>query len=199
MTLFVRIARTLALALGLAALPTTALAAGDGSWSFKIEGLYIIDFVIFVGLLVWLVRGPARKFIRARYERMTSEMQAASRLKAEADAKLAEVERLFAALSQDIQTIREQFKADGERERARILAETEAQAAKLRAGVEKQIEQETAALKETLSNELVTAVLTATEAKVKAKVDQATHKSLTGAYIDNLEKLDKLATLEKAA
>jgi len=45
----------------------------------------------------------------------------------------------------------------------------------------------------------VSAVLAATEAKVRARVDQSVHKALTGAYIDNLEKLDKLTALDKAA
>ncbi len=191
--------RGLGLALGLVAVPATALAAGDGSWSFRVEGFYLIDFAIFIALLVYLVRGPARKFIRARYERVTAEMEAASRMKAEADAKLAEIEKLFAALEREVTTIRDQFKADGERERDRIVAETEAQADKMRQSVGKQFEQETAVLKEKLSHELVQAVLTATEAKVRARVDQATHKALAGAYIANLEKLDKLESLDKAA
>jgi len=174
-------------------LPATAHAAGDGSWSFKIEGLYIIDFVIFIGLLVYLVRGPAKKFLRARYERVTAEMEAASRLKAEADVRLAEVDKLFTTLEAEIVAIREQFKADGEREKARIVGETEIAATKLREGVQKQLEQDAAVLRETLERELVAALLSATEAKVRAKVDQATHKALTSSYITNLEKLDSLA------
>lgn len=190
--------RLLAAALAIT-LPATAHAAGDGSWSFAIEGLYIIDFVIFIGLLAWLVRGPAKKFIRARYERVTAEMEAASRVKAEADARLAEVDKLFVTLEKEVAAIRDQFRADGEREKARVVAETEAAAAKLRQSVQKQLEQDTAVLKETLEKELVAALLAATEAKVRARVDQATHKALTGAYIANLEQLDNLASTDKAA
>lgn len=194
-----RLVTRLSLAALAIALPASAHAAGDGSWSFAVEGLYIIDFVIFIGLLAWLVRGPARKFIRARYERVTSEMEAASRVKAEADAKLAEVDKLFTTLEKEIVAIRDQFKADGERERARVVAETEASVTKLRQSVQKQLEQDTAVLRETLEKELVAALLAATEAKVRARVDQATHKALAGAYIANLEKLDDLSSTDKAA
>lgn len=185
--------------LGLLALLTPNIALASGGWSFTVEGFYIIDFVIFLGLLFYFVRGPAKKFLQARYDRVTAEMQAATKLKAAADAKLAEIDKLFAELEAEVGKIREQFRQDGEREKARIEADAQAQTDKLRATLEKQLEQDAAALRQTLSRELAAAVMSATEAKVKARVDQATHKALTGSYIDNLEKLERLATLEKAA
>lgn len=191
--------KRLSTALVALAVLTPGTAFASGGWTFAVEGFYIIDFVIFLGLLVWFVKKPAKAFLAARYERITSEMQAASRMKAAADAKLAEIDKLLSGLDGEVAGVREQFRQDGEREKARILAEAQAQSEKLRGAVDKQLEQEAAALKQTLSAELAAAVLTATEAKVKAKIDQATHKSLNGSYIDNLEKLDRLTSLDKAA
>ncbi|MFO0746495.1 MAG: ATP synthase F0 subunit B [Myxococcota bacterium] len=191
--------RLVAATLGALALLTPGIALASGGWTFSVEGFYIIDFVIFAGLLVYFVRGPAKKFLAARYERITAEITAASRLKAEADLKLLEVEKLLSDFEAEVGRIREQFRQDGEREKARVLADASAQTEKLRTTVVKQLEQEAAALKETLSKELTAAVLASTEAKVKAKVDQATHKALNGSYIDSLEKLESLATLVKAA
>jgi len=193
-------AKALTLGLALVLLPSTALAAEhSGGWSWSVEGFYILDFVIFVGLMVWFVKKPAKQYLEDRYNRITAEIQVASRMKAEAEAKLAEVQAKVQGLDAEVRGIRAQFEADGQREKARVLAEAQAQVEKLQANVIKQLEQESAALNQALGQELVVAVMLAAETKVKAKVDQAAQKSLTGSYIDSLEKLESLATIDKAA
>ena len=96
-----------------AAASTSALAGGNGhGFSFTVEGFYIIDFVIFVFLLWWLLKGPAKRFLEGRHDRIKAELETATRLKEEAEAKLAEVERMLGGLEREIATVREQFQAD---------------------------------------------------------------------------------------
>jgi F-type H+-transporting ATPase subunit b len=170
----------------------SAFAAGGHGFSFAIEGFYIIDFVIFVGLIWFFVKGPARKFLAERHERIKAELEAATRLRMLAEARLADLERMVSGVESEIAAIRSQFKADGEREQARILAEAEANADKLRQNAKKQLEQEMSKLREELEQELVRNVLDATEAKVKARLDAGSQKQLAATYVDQLEKLDKL-------
>ena len=181
------------LGLGLVAWPSAALAADhSGKFEFSVHGFYIIDFVVFIGLFIWLAKGPAKRFLQTRHDRIKAELEAAQRVKAEADRRLAEVETLVGTLESEIARIRESFKADGEHDRARILAEANAGAEKLAHAADKQIDQETASVRDQLARELVKAVLAATEEKVKAQLTADTQKQLAANYIDSLEQLTSI-------
>ena len=169
-----------------------ALAAGGHGFSFTVEGFYIIDFVILAVLLWAVTKGPIKKFFLKRHEDVKNEMEAATRLRQEAEAKLAELDRVLSGLEGEIAQVRADFKADGERERERILAQAEADATKTRENAKKAIEQEMAKLREQLEAELVKSVMEGTEAKVRQRLDQATQKKLAGSYVESLEKLDRL-------
>lgn len=188
-----RRALALALALGLTVTPGVALAAGDGHGDFsKVEVFFIINFVVLVFLL-WKFAVPRlNDFLGRRHSQIKADLEEAGRLKREADATLAEYKRLMGGLDQEIATIREQFRADGERERARILAEAEETALRMRAAAEKQIKQEAAKLREQLEREVVTEVLAATEALARAQMNAATQREMFGEYIAGLEGLDQL-------
>lgn len=182
------------LGLGLVLSPGVAQAAAGhgGEFEFSVHGFYIIDFVVFVGLLVWFAKGPAKRFMATRHERIKAELETAQRLRGEAEKKLAEAEGLLTSLKTEIARISESFKADGERDRERILAEATANAEKLAAAAERQIAQETASVREQLERELVRAVLAATEEKIKAQLTADTQKQLAASYIESLEKLPSI-------
>lgn len=164
----------------------------EGGFRFTVEGFYIIDFVILVVLLWAVTKGPIRKFFQKRHDDVKHEMETATRLRQEAEKKLAELDKVMSGLESEIAQIREQFRADGEREKARILAAAEGDANKIREGAKKTIEQEMAKLREQLEAELVKSVMESAEAKVRQRLDQATQKKLATSYVDALEKLDKL-------
>jgi len=165
-------------------------------FQWGVEGWFILDFIIFVGILWYFGKGPVRKFVAQRHERVRADMEEATRLRDEAAAKLAEYDRLMKGLESEVARIREQFRQDGERERQRILAEAEQQASRMRAAAERHLEQETAKLAEELEHEVVAKLLAATEAKVKAQLTgQASgpaQRELFNAFIKDLESMDKL-------
>jgi F-type H+-transporting ATPase subunit b len=192
-------ALTLVLApLALVASAKVALAAegGHGGFSFSVEGFYIIDFVIMAVILWAATKGPIKKFFLKRHQEVANEMEAATRLRKEAEVKLAELEKMFSGFEAEVTQIRSQFKSDGERERARILAQADTDAEKIRDNAKKTIEQEMAKLREQLEAELIDSVLQGAEARVRQRLDQMTQKRLASGYVDDLEKLERL---EKAA
>lgn len=174
------------------AAPMLAPLLGEGGFRFTVEGFYIIDFVLLVALLWAVTKGPIKKFFLQRHEAVKHEMETATRLRQEAEAKLAELDKVMSGLEGEIAQIRDQFRADGEREKARILAAAEGDANKIRESAKKTIEQEMAKLREQLEAELVKSVMESAEAKVRQRLDQATQKKLATSYVDALEKLDKL-------
>ncbi len=183
---------TLALASCLAASP--ALAAGDGSFSLTIEGFYILDFVILVALLGYLLAKPARKWLAERHERVKAELEAAARLRAEAERRLAEVDALLSGLQAEIAAVREQFRQDGEREAARIAHEATLAAERHDAGLGRQLTQEQAKVREQLERELVSAVLKSTEDKLKARLDGKAQATVTASFVADLEKMPALSS-----
>jgi len=185
-----RVAGALGLTIG-TMMTSPALAAGGG-WSLTVEGFYIIDFIIYVGLLWFFLKGPAKSFLVNRYEKVKAELEAATRLREAAEARLAELDKLVSQVETEVGTIKQQFQADGEREKERILHEAEAQVDKIQQNARKTLEQEMAKLREQLEHELVAQVLEATEAKVRAKLDPAAQKRLATSYVDDLEKLERL-------
>ena len=172
--------------------PGVALAAGGHGEFGLIEAFHILNFVVLLLVLYFWALPRAREYMIKRHDHAKAELVEASRLKDEADAKLAEYKRLMAGLEAEVLQIREQFRADGERERARVVAEAEESAAKMRAAAEKQIRQETAKLRAELEHEVVLQVLASTEAKVRAQLNAATQRDMANDYIQALEGLDKL-------
>lgn len=168
-----------------------ALAAGGG-FSLTVEGFYIIDFIIYVWLLWFFLKGPAKSFLVNRYEKIKAELEAATRLREAAEARLSELDKLVSQVETEVGTIRKQFEADGEREKERIQREAETQVEKIQQSARKTLEQEMAKLREQLEHELVAQVLEATETKVRAKLDPAAQKRLATSYVDDLEKLERL-------
>jgi F-type H+-transporting ATPase subunit b len=186
--------RIRSIALLLLALATTssqAHAAGGG-WSMSVEGFYIIDFVIYAGLLWFFLKGPARKFLADRHERIKTELETATRMREEAEKKLSALNELLAQAEGEVANIKQQFLADGEREKARIEAETEVQLEKVQANARKTLEQEMAKLRQQLEKDLVDEVLARTEAKVRVKLDANAQKKLASSFIEDLEKIERL-------
>lgn len=171
---------------------TSFVAAGGHGFSFTVEGFYIIDFVILVVLLWAVMKGPIKKFFLKRHEAVLAEMESAKKIREEAERKLTELDAMLGGLGAEVEAIRKQFAADGEREQARILAQAEADAAKIRDGAKKAIEQEMAKLREQLEAEMIKSVMETAEAKVRQRLDLATQKRLASSYVDALEKLDRL-------
>ena len=172
--------------------PGVALAAGGHGGFGLVEALHVVHCVVLLLVLYFWALPRAREYMIKRHDHAKAELVEASRLKDEADAKLAEYKRLMAGLEAEVLQIREQFRADGERERARVVAEAEESAAKMRAAAEKQIRQETAKLRAELEHEVVLQVLASTEAKVRAQLNAATQRDMANDYIQALEGLDKL-------
>jgi len=172
---------------------SVALAADGGHGEFGLaEGFYILNFVVLLLVLYFWALPRAKDFLVKRHDQAAAELVEAGRLKAEADAKLADYKRLMDGLEAEVAKIRDEFRADGERERARILAEAQESAERMRLAAKRQIQQETAKLRAELEQEVVAEVLASTEAKVKAQLNASTQREMANDYIAGLEGLEQL-------
>jgi F-type H+-transporting ATPase subunit b len=99
-----------------------------------------VNIVIFFTILYFLLRKPTREFFKGRYNEIRAGLERAAKEKAEAEAKMRELDARMSRLNADIAEIKEQARREAEAERERIAAAARAEAEKLQATARREIE-----------------------------------------------------------
>lgn len=186
-------------ALGLALLaPAAALANGaekevcsahDGCFQFNVHGYYIINFVVFVAILVWFGKKPLREMLDKRYMEVAKEIEAAKVAKGEAEAQLAEYQGKLAQLADENQRLLAQVRAGTEVEVANILAEARAQVDRAAAEETLRLTQESKRLRDQLQRDTAQLALQLAEELVRQQLDTKGQKNLVDVALAELEAL----------
>jgi F-type H+-transporting ATPase subunit b len=117
----------------------------------------LVNFSLFAFLLVRVLAGPIREFFRERAGRLREQLAAGDRARTEAEALRAQL----AADLADLPALRERLKTDlratAERERDRILTMARQAAERIRTDTKLLAEQEVAAARRTLRDEVIDA------------------------------------------
>jgi F-type H+-transporting ATPase subunit b len=92
----------------------------------------LINFLIYVGILWYFALPPVREFLRTRRQQVVDQVQAASAKKQAAEALVREYNGKIAGLDREIQVLDTSMREEGQREKAKIIAEAGALAAKLK-------------------------------------------------------------------
>lgn len=134
--------RTLALsllagALLLLLLPGLVWAAADTGRSPLYDlAMKFVNFGILAGALFYFLRKPVSQALAQRRDGIKKELEEALAARDAAEAKYQEYKARVAALESEIQSIHADFKAEGERQKERIVADAEKAAASIRRQVE---------------------------------------------------------------
>ena len=171
----------------LAAVLLSPAALAGGGFVVNEHGFYILDFVVFMGALWWFAKGPAAAFLEQRRKDVVEEMERATALRVEAEARLARYEGLLADLEGEVSRLRGEFKADGERERAAIITAGEAQADRIRRETAATIARESAKLSSDLEREVAGRALELAEQLVRERMNADTQRLLVRGFIAELE------------
>jgi F-type H+-transporting ATPase subunit b len=120
------------------------LASEHPWWNYPgLELWKFINLGVFI-LLAWLIHRkfgrPVREALRARRERIKTELETARRERDLAYAKLAEVEARFEKLDSEVATIRVKAKAEAEAESRRLQEATEQELARIRENAKRELE-----------------------------------------------------------
>ena len=114
-----------------------------------------VNFLLFVALLVRFLRVPIRDYFRARSERLTEGLAAGARARERAEALRATIARDLADLPALRQRLRADLLAAAEREREQLIERGRQAADRLRADARLLAEQEFAAARNALRDELI--------------------------------------------
>ena len=114
------------------------LLASDARWLPIVSKAF--NLVLFIGILYYLLRKPVREFFTTRLSEVRAMLDRAAREKAEAEAKMNELNARLSKLDAELAEIREQAEREAQTERARLEAEAKADAEKLRVTAQREIE-----------------------------------------------------------
>jgi F-type H+-transporting ATPase subunit b len=144
------------------------------------------NFAVLAGGLGYLIGKNAGPFFRTRTAQIRQGIQDAARVRAEAEARAAEIESKISNLSGEIDNLKATSKAEIAAEGARVQAETQAQIAKIQAQAEMQI----AAAAKNASLELkaysAQLALALAETQIRERLDSRTQEDLANAFVSDL-------------
>ncbi|MDR2697901.1 MAG: ATP synthase F0 subunit B [Holophagales bacterium] len=102
--------------------------------------LKLINFLIFGGLLFWILKGSLASAFRTRANEIEMKLLKSERDRLEGEAQLRELETKMAGLEQELGGIMEKAKTDAEAEKQRILEAARAEADQILTQVQSEIE-----------------------------------------------------------
>ncbi len=172
----------------------TALASGgghqaDGGVLLKDFLWRCLNFAVTIGLLAYFVTRPLRQGLAGRRQQIADSLAEAEKIKAEAEAKFAEYDRKLTEATKEIETIYQEIRQDGERERERILANAREMAEKIKAEAEKAAELEIARARATLREEASKMAVEIAEQMLRETFSRDDQSRLVDEYIQKVGEL----------
>ncbi len=146
----------------------------------------LINAAILFGAYYYLGKKPVSEGLAARRATVARELDEAAKVKAEAEERLADYTKRLAEMDKELQVIREEIIASGEKERDRIVKDAEEKAERMRKDAQFLLEQELKQLRNELIRHAVDIASTAAEEVLKTKLTPADHDRVADEYLAQL-------------
>ncbi|TXD41191.1 ATP synthase F0 subunit B [Lujinxingia vulgaris] len=160
-------------------------------WKYWFTGIF--NLVVFLGIIVKF-GGPAiRDFFASRRETFLADMNAAKLAREQAEARLAELNAKLEALERDRQSMLDEYHAQGEREKQRLIDAAKKSVEKMRADAELTIQQEVKRAVSMLEEQAVNTALEMAQRVARERVDAGVQNKLVESYVSELGKASSAA------
>jgi F-type H+-transporting ATPase subunit b len=176
---------------GVAAASEAAAGGGHGGISAeKIQELLwrTVNFVVFAAILIKLVAKPAKKFFAQRSQDVATTLSDLAAQQAASEAAVQAAEARLAEVAKERQKVIQQFMAEGEMEKAKILDKANQVAARLKEMAVMTIEQETKKAAQGLKEEVVGLATQMATDMIKEKATYADQQGLVEEYLKKVVK-----------
>jgi F-type H+-transporting ATPase subunit b len=130
------------------------------------------------GILVFIARKPIREFFAKRTQTIATTLTELDAKKKEAEKTYQEYNKKLAELDKETARILEEYRAQGEAEKAKIIAAAEKSAADIRAQADRAIQQEIASATLALKREVAELSVAAAEKVLKERIGKEDHLRL---------------------
>jgi F-type H+-transporting ATPase subunit b len=108
---------------------------GLPAWIFK-----LINMLLFIGVLGWLIGGPIKRALADRGAGIRKAADAARERRAKADQVATDIQARLAQLEEEVRTIAERAKIEGERQKRDLIAAADTEAAKILASARTEVD-----------------------------------------------------------
>jgi F-type H+-transporting ATPase subunit b len=159
--------------------------AGDKLLSWK-----LINFAILVFALGYFSAKALPPFFRSRTGEIRSGIEEAAKMKAEAEAKVSEIERQLAGIGADIENLRSQLKAEMTAEGERLKQETGRLVNRIHEQAEQEINFMTKAGRQELKNYSASLALDLAKQRIQSRMNPDAQHSLVESFVSDLRKSD---------
>jgi F-type H+-transporting ATPase subunit b len=150
-------------------------------------GALALNAAILYFLLFKYGRKPIGDSLRQRKLGIMKGIEDAAKMKAQAEARLAEYQKKLDEVDQEVARIRREMKAAGEAESARILSEAKERRSRMERDARTLIEQELKVARENLLRDTVRAAVKSAEATLTAKIGDADQQRLADEYLASIK------------
>ena len=147
-----------------------------------------VNFVVFAAILIKLLAKPAKNFFAQRSQGVAQTLEDLEAKKAAAQAAVKEAEVRLDAGAKEREAILQQYLAEGENEKAKILDKANAVAERLKEMARVSIEQETKKAAQSLKEEVVDQATQLAMDLIKEKATYADQQGLVEEYLKKVVK-----------
>jgi len=171
-----------------------ALAAGlsfaEGKESAEKEKLQLwkwANFLVLAGGLMYLAGKMVPPIYAARTQSILKDMSESQKIRADAEARAAEVERRLAGLQAEIAVLRAESQRESQAETQRLASHTAAEIAKIQAQSEREIAAAGKAARTELKRYAAGLAVDLAEKKIRARMTPATEDGLVRNFVRDLQ------------
>ena len=108
---------------------------GLPAWIWKLANM-----ALFIGLLVWLLGGPAKKFFGDRNAEIRNAAEEAKARRAKADQLASDIQARLSQIEADVRAIHERAEAEGERQQRELKEAADAEAQRILANARSEVD-----------------------------------------------------------
>ncbi len=153
----------------------------------------VLNFAVLIIGGFFLLKKPVREFFSSRTKGIEKELADLEQKKAEAEQSLAEYQEKFRNLDQESKQIVQDYVAQGEAAKAKILAQAKAQADKLEETAKHNIEQEFKAARKNLQRQVTVQAIEMAEQIIKDSITKEDQNELIDQYLKKLDEKEVVA------
>lgn len=148
----------------------------------------VVNFLILLGVLLYVSRKPFSKFLVERSDEWRSHIEDAARLHDDAQTMLKEYESKVQALDSQIEQILDEAKKSGAAEKERIIEQAKKSAEKMIADAQLQAENMTEQERFRLQKETLLAAIEQAKADLGKQMDKQSHQSWVDYFVEEVER-----------
>lgn len=169
-------------------LPAAALAAAEGEPPGYEEFIFqVINLVIMLAVIVYFARKPVAAYLAQRREQIQSDVETATELLSEAEARHREIQDDLSNLASEVENLQEVSRRRAQEEAERILAEAQRSAERIQSDATAAIDQELLRAQRELRSEAAALAIDMASEILSQQVSDADRERLLDEFIDRVE------------